>query len=169
MILFLSAVAIIAVIVIAAFVYDRRRPDLPTVPMRNIPAIVAALQARGREGATAWFGVTAPGKVASDATVTELQYRMIGGRLVFDWALLFQPNIDARARVADLLRRRGHTVEETEFEDIDCLRVADGDLPGLAAAILRELFGFGDDAPVRFFHAGFDGVDGLLNPPPKPL
>ena len=143
---FLAPFGFLAVFLIGGWVYRRflaiepePSPEL-RMPVGQLPKLFRAIKTTGAEGSFA--GVSVPPQGSRDPNESAyVQFSVEGGRVGFDWVLLSPQNLDDQSRFAAIARQLGHTIEEREMNDVRYLRVEDGDLPQLAATVLKQLYG----------------------------
>ena len=140
--------AAVAVLVLSRF----RLRNGPTITLRDLPRAVAALTREGRDGD---FLVVLFGPTGEDGGRLNLQFSIEDDRLGIDWVLLSGANVADRARIVGFVQARGHVARELEMNGVRYLRVEDGDLAGLAHAILSELYRVGPGAPLDLIVEGF--------------
>lgn len=113
-----------------------------TVRPFDIAGGVEQLHKNGQEASWMVFLFdTAKVSKATDDQGLALQYSIIDGRVGLDWVLVGARNVADALDVAALMRHRGHEVERLEMNQVEFLRVEDGDLAALGASILETLYG----------------------------
>ena len=85
-----------------------------------------------------------------------LQYSIINGCLGLDWVLLGPRNAADESIITAFMRQRGHKVERLEMNDVEFLRVDEGDLAGLGESILEMVYGVPSTAELGLL------IDGIV-------
>lgn len=128
-----------------------------TVRPFDIAGGVEQLHKNGQEASWMVFLFdTAKVSKATDDQCLALQYSIIDGRVGLDWVLVGARNVADALDVAALMRHRGHEVERLEMNQVEFLRVEDGDLAVLGASILETLYGVPPNAELGLL------VDGIV-------
>jgi hypothetical protein len=156
----LAPFIVLGIIVVGAWVYQRflRIDDESTytqIRIADLPRLLRALKSHGEEGSFAVLTLRAAGanEAAAEAYV---QFSIESGRVGLDWLLQSQRNISDRASFVEVARALGHAVNERETGDVRYLRVDQGDLPHLAAALAERLYGLGPNDAVQLMCEGFE-------------
>jgi hypothetical protein len=128
-----------------------------TVRPYDIAGGVQQLRKNGREDSWMVFLFdTLKVSEATDDQSLALQYSVGEGRVGLDWVLMGPRNIADSEKVAALMRHRGHTVERIELNEVEFLRVEDGDLTQLGECILEQLYGVPPNAELGLL------IDGIV-------
>ena len=85
-----------------------------------------------------------------------LQYSVIDGVVGLDWVLLGPRNVADASDLAHFARGLGYRVQQREMNSVGFLRVEDGDLAALGAAILEDLYGVTPQAELGLL------IDGIV-------
>src|SRR5262249_25586455 len=143
--------AILALALGAVFMIIMRRSastspaPMPTVNLRDVPQILAALSATGRDQSFAVLLFGADGQPPAPVDALNIQFSMEGGRVGIDWVLLAPLNVDAQARFVEFFGRKGRTVARREMNQVKYLRVEGGQLAELMREFLVSEFKVTDD------------------------
>ena len=86
----------------------------------------------------------------------ELQYSFFGGRVGLEWVLIGPRNVADEQIVTEFIRQRGHQVERIVMNQVEFLRVEDGDLSELGENILESLYGVSPNAELGLI------IDGIV-------
>jgi hypothetical protein len=128
-----------------------------TVRTHDIAGGVQQLRENGRDAS--WmvflFDTARPSAITDDQELA-LQYSVIDGRVGLDWVLVGPRNIADSEHVAAWMSRRGHRVERREMNEVEFLRVEDGDLAALGEGILERLYGVSPNAELGLL------IDGIV-------
>jgi hypothetical protein len=156
----LAPFIVLATILVGGWVYQRflRIGDEPTytqIRIADLPRLLHALKSHGEEGSFAVLTLRAAGANAA-ASEAYVQFSIESGRVGLDWLLQSQRNISDRASFVDVARALGHAVNERETGDVRYLRVDQGDLPHLAAALAERLYGVSPNNAVPLMCEGFE-------------
>jgi hypothetical protein len=130
------------------------RAPSQAVQLRDLPRVLERLEAEGGDGAFAGFLATPAGGKAADDMLS-VQFSIEDGRAGLDWLLLQPANVAAQARFERLAAERGHYVVEAAVDDVQYLRVEDGDIAALAVAVMQQLCGLGETDAVVLLTDGF--------------
>ena len=128
-----------------------------TVRTHDIAGGVQQLRNKGSEAS--WIVFLFDTARVSEKTTDQslaLQYSVMGGRVGLDWVLLGPRNVADKLRVAAFMRHRGHEVKRLEMNQVEFLRVEDGDLAVLGVSILRQLYGLPPSAELGLL------IDGIV-------
>ena len=143
-------------------VTDRESPDKRsilfefTVQPSQLPAVVEQLRQKGKEASWAVFMFYTPNLSAeTDDNCPNLQFSIQDGTLGFDWVLLGPRNIADEVRIAEFIASKGHTVTEMGINDVEYLRVEDGDICELGLSIIEEFYKMPRDADIGILVSGF--------------
>jgi hypothetical protein len=113
-----------------------------TVRPHDIAGGVEQLRLNGHDGS--WmaflFKTTKPSEETDDNDVA-LQYSVEDEQVGLDWVLLGPRNVADSLTVASFMEKRGHKVVMRRANEVDYLRVEDGDIADLGSAILEALYG----------------------------
>jgi hypothetical protein len=156
----LAPFIVLGIIVVGAWVYQRflRIDDEPTytqIRIADLPRLLRALKSHGEEGSFAVLTLRAADSNGA-AAEAHVQFSIETGRVGLDWVLQSQRNISDRARFVEVARALGHVVNERETAEVRYLRVDQGDLPHLAAALAERLYGLGPNDAVQLMCEGFE-------------
>jgi hypothetical protein len=136
-ILFVGALALIGWRLVRR---DQAPVRVATVRAGDLALLVGQVRAQGDDGSFA--GLVLPGDGAAD-DIIHIQYSIEAGRLGLDWPLLTSSNLRDAERFRRLAVERGHTPLARDGNDTPYLRVEDGDLVELGAAVITDLYGLG--------------------------
>ena len=125
-----------------------RRRIAPTVSVRDMPALVEALESSGSEGSFVVVMFSVTGEPANEDFVN-LQYSIEGGLPGLDWVLLAPVNVESKAAVVDFLQESGRPVEERVMNGVHYLRTIGPDLGPLGQELLAAVFGTGLDQSIE--------------------
>ena len=127
-----------------------------TIHPSRVPLAVEQLRQKGAHGS--WLVLMFNTSIHSPKTsdhVLNLQFSINDGVLGLDWVLLGERNIADRELVAEFIKSKGHSVAEQEMNEVEFLRVEDGDLVALGVAIAKELYKIGNSYPLGLQSDGF--------------
>lgn len=111
------------------------------VQIHDIAGGVQQLRANGREDS--WMAFLFDTGIESAKTGDRdlaLQYSIIDGRLGLDWVLIAPRNVADQDDVAQFMRDCGHEVALFKMNEVEFLRVEDGDLAALGEHILNDMY-----------------------------
>lgn|SRR5665647_2593427 len=87
--------------------------------------------------------------------LTNLQFSIENGTVGLDWVLLEPRNIADEVRIAEFIASKGHAVTEMGINDVEYLRVEDGDICELGLSIVEEFYKMPRDADIGILVSGF--------------
>jgi len=156
----LAPFIVLAIILVGSWVYQRflridDEPSYSQIRIADLQRLFHALRSHAEEGSFAVLTLRAADANGA-AAEAYVQFSIEGGRIGLDWLLQSQRNISDRARFVEVARALGHAVNERQTGDVRYLRVDQGDLPHLAAALAERLYGLGPNNAVPLMCEGFE-------------
>ena len=144
-----------AVVVTLVVLFWLRRAPLYSVPVAEIPAVVARLHGlpEGKYGTWVVFMFRPPGS-APGAEAVNLQYSVEHGNVGLDWVLLSATNVADKERLTAFVEGRAFRVSEREMNNVRYLRVEGAGIDQLGVAIVTELYGIASGTPIEFHTEG---------------
>ena len=127
-----------------------------SVQPSQLPAVVEQLKQKGKEASWVVFMFYTPNISAeTDDNCPNLQFSIQNGTIGLDWVLLGPRNIVDEERIAEFIQSKGHTAAEMGINDVEYLRVEDGDICGLGSSIIEEFYKMPRDADIGILVSGF--------------
>lgn len=124
----------------------------PLVPVRQVPAVLKALQLGAGAIKFAVFMFVPKGRSEDD--YLNLQYSVEKEAIGLDWVLLGAGNIQEQGTVQEFAKRHGHKMAKCVLDEVEYLRVEGAGLAELGMQIMSELYQFGLDDKVKLYVEG---------------
>ena len=151
--LLIIVAVVIALVAVVFFVRSRIAPTY-RVSVRDIPQVITQLSASRSPPAFAAFILVPPDRPDQGEAVN-LQFSIENGRVGFDWVLLAPPNIRDQERFIAFARASGFAPSKREENNVQYLRVEDGDLATLCSEIVTKMYGWPENEPFDMITEGF--------------
>ena len=146
---------IFAVGVVLVLVFLARIAPSAKVRLADLPDIFEKTR-NGKDPSFAALAFIPTGGKAKDDAIN-IQFSRDDGRMGVDWFLLAPRNIREKTEFIDFARGRGHQPFEKQAPNgSKYVRVEDGDLAALMAAVLRERYAVTPDFFMDLIYEGFD-------------
>jgi hypothetical protein len=84
-----------------------------------------------------------------------IQFSIEDGEIGLDWCLLAQTNIRDREKFDRFAASLGYSSRFKVMNDVEYLRIEEGDLPSLCTKVIREMYGQAPDATLDMVVEGF--------------
>lgn len=113
------------------------RANQPNATLDDVAELHRLLAMSGKNGSFVVFLVEDPKSKSFDGW--NIQLSAENGTIGLDWVLLTETNIRERERFVQLVQAAGHHVRALSMNDVNYLRVDDGNVVALCTRILAEL------------------------------
>ena len=155
-----TLIAVVAVVVVAvlgvAFLLLRSRAA-PTCIVRpaDISRVFRAVASTKKVATFAILTFSTPDRQTDDDAVS-VQFSIEDGRVGLDWVLVGPRNIEDQSRFTLLAVSLGHKPQLKERNKVRYLRVVDGEIPALCAAVVSQLYGLGPTDQMELIVEGIE-------------
>src|SRR5215831_8416663 len=95
----------------------------PTLTLRDVPKVLAALSSTGRDGHFAVFLFGPDGQPPAPVDALSVQFSIEGGRAGIDWVLLAPLNVESQSRFVEFFERKARPVVRRENNQVKYLRI----------------------------------------------
>lgn len=130
----------------------------------QIPDVVEQLRRKGTNGSWAVLMFYTPlvSTETSDQCLN-MQYAIQNGSVGLEWVLRGERNREDKERLIDFIKAQGHSVFETDLNEVNYLRVEDGDIGDPGIKIVTDLYQVSQDYKLGLIVSGFQYTPGPKN------
>jgi hypothetical protein len=151
----IAAAALSAIVLVVRGQRSPRAAAMPSVTVRDIPGVLAALSATARDGTFAVFLFGADGQAPAEMDALNVQFSIEGGRVGIDWVLLAPLNLESQSRFVAFFEREGQKVGAREMNQVKYLRVEGGQPAELLQGFLSSEFKVAPEQKMDLIAEGF--------------
>jgi hypothetical protein len=128
---------------------------MPTVRLRDVSGVFAALSSTGKDGNFAVFLFGADGQAPAPMDALNVQFSIEAGRVGLDWVLLAPLNLDSQSRFVAFCERKARPLLRREANQVKYLRIEGEHLADLLQEFLVAEFKVTADQNMNLIAEGF--------------
>jgi len=134
----IALLLLLAGIAIYLFWRSRRDPGVQrkTIAVADVADVFRHISAQAVETSFAVFIIQREG----DDDPVEIQFSVEDGKAGLDWILMSPPNIEQKPKVIEYAASKDFAWQEKEMNDWQYMRIGDGDIAGLCASLIADLY-----------------------------
>lgn len=126
----------------------------PQCTLYQMPVVFDRLEKEGEDGSFAAFTFQPPGTSNRDDAIN-IQFSIENGRIGLDWCLLGAANIRDKDKLERFITAQGYKARLQELNEVQYLRVEEGDLTRLCQSVITGLYSLRPTAKLDMVVEGF--------------
>jgi len=154
-------VCVLLVVVVAILAKKKIVAATPVCQVSQIPEVFERLRDGGKDGSFAVFMFQPLNQPNADDGVN-IQFSIEDGRIGLDWCLIGPSNIRDKEKFERLALSLGSKVLSREMNQVNYLRIEDGELPQLCQKVICDFYSMKADTMLDMV------VEGFSWPAPRP-